>query len=137
MWGLSTALILSLVIYLNGRGIRFGWLLGAAVQLINVAFGYFVYGQSTFLFLGFPAEMFLANWWSHPRRKTDRPAQCSSRYHYTLYPDPVRCSLFAGHRDQGIDAYQDHLAIWVHPGEIEMSWIAWGEEMSLTNGKDQ
>lgn len=67
-WGLSTALILTLVIYLNGRRVRAGWLLGAAVQLINMAFGYFVYGQDTFLFLAFPAGMFLANWWADIKR---------------------------------------------------------------------
>jgi hypothetical protein len=72
-WGLSTALVLTLVIFLNGRQVRVGWLLGAAVQLINLGFGYFVYGQSTFLFLAFPAAMFLVNWWKHPRRVKPRP----------------------------------------------------------------
>jgi hypothetical protein len=67
-WGLSTALILALVIHLNGRGVRAGWLLGASVQVINLVFGYFVYGQWTFLFLAIPAAMFAINWVKHPAR---------------------------------------------------------------------
>jgi hypothetical protein len=70
-WGLSTALVLTLVIYLNGRQIRAGWLLGASVQIVNMAFG-LAYGQWTFAFLAIPAVMFLANWWHHPRRVKPR-----------------------------------------------------------------
>lgn len=72
-WGLSTALVLTFVIFLNGRQIRAGWLLGATVQLINLGFGYFAYGQATFLFLALPAAMFLLNWWRHPKRVKPRP----------------------------------------------------------------
>lgn len=80
-WGLSTALILALVIHLNGRGIRPGWLLGATVQFINLAFGYLVYGQWTFLFLLAPAAMFLVNWWLHPARSRAQPLpQCMDTY---------------------------------------------------------
>lgn len=78
-WGLSTALILALVIHLNGKGVRVGWLLGALVQLINLGFGYLVHGQWTFLFLVAPAAMFLVNWWKHPARRRAAPLpQCMS-----------------------------------------------------------
>lgn len=65
-WGLSTALILTLVIWLNAHQVRAGWLLGATVQVINMAFG-LAYGQWTFAFLAIPAAMFLFIWWRHPR----------------------------------------------------------------------
>lgn len=67
-WGLSTAVLLAIVIHLNGRGIRVGWLIGAAVQLVNVTFGWLIYGQPTFGFLAIPAVLFLVNWWQHPKR---------------------------------------------------------------------
>lgn len=72
-WGLVTAVILTLVIWLNGQQIRAGWLLGATVQLINVTFGWLVYGQWTFAFLLLPAGMFLWNYWRTPRRKDPMP----------------------------------------------------------------
>jgi hypothetical protein len=65
-WGLSTALILTLVIWLNAHQVRAGWLLGAAVQLINCAFG-LAYGQWTFAFLLAPAGMFVFIYFRHPR----------------------------------------------------------------------
>lgn len=58
-WGLSTALVLCVVIWLNGHQIRFGWLLGAGVQLINMGFGWWLHGQWTFVFLALPAAMFV------------------------------------------------------------------------------
>lgn len=77
-WGLAMALI-TITIWLNGRGIRAGWLLGAAVQIMNLTFGYFVYGQATFLLLAIPAGAFLYNWWAHPRRvKPAALPQCMS-----------------------------------------------------------
>lgn len=71
-WGLSTALLLTLVIWLNGRQVRAGWLIGASVQFINMGFG-LAYGQWTFSFLALPATMFLINWWRHPRRVHPKP----------------------------------------------------------------
>lgn len=71
-WGLSTAVMLAIVIHLNGQGVRSGWLLGAAVQLVNLAFGWLVYGQWTFGFLAIPAALFLFNWWRHPARSAAR-----------------------------------------------------------------
>lgn len=57
-WGLSTAVILTLVIWMNGHQVRAGWLLGATVQIINMSFG-LAYGQWTFTFLALPAAMFV------------------------------------------------------------------------------
>lgn len=71
-WGLSTALLLSWVIWLNGQRIRAGWLLGALVQLVNMTFGWLIYRQWTFAFLAIPAAMFLWNWWRHPIHKSRR-----------------------------------------------------------------
>lgn len=68
-WGLTTAVLLAIVIWLNGHHIRAGWLLGAVVQLVNVGFGWLVYGQWTFLFLLIPAVMFVHNWMRHQPAK--------------------------------------------------------------------
>lgn len=72
-WGLVAALVLAAVIELNGRQHRIGWLLGAAAQLINLVFGWLIYGQWTFAFLAIPAAMFLRNWWKHPQRVKPKP----------------------------------------------------------------
>jgi hypothetical protein len=72
-WGLTTATLLAVVIHLNGRGIRLGWLLGALVQLVNMGFGWIMYHQWTFGFLAIPAALFLINWWKHPQRVRPRP----------------------------------------------------------------
>lgn len=62
-------MLLAIVIWLNGHHIRAGWLLGAVVQLVNVGFGWLVYGQWTFLFLLIPAVMFVHNWMRHQPAK--------------------------------------------------------------------
>lgn len=91
-WGLSTALILALVIWLNGQRIRAGWLLGAAVQLVNMTFGWLIYGQWTFAFLAIPAVMFLINWWRHPSaRSVKHPPACTSTKR------GMRCDRVRGH----------------------------------------
>lgn len=77
-WGLSTALLLTIVIWLNGHGIRAGWMLGFTVQIINLAFGWLIYHQWTFLFLLAPALMFLGNWANHPRRQAAPLARCEN-----------------------------------------------------------
>lgn len=64
-WGLSTALLLTLSIYLSGCGVRMGWLLGATIQVINMSFG-LAYGQWTFAFLALPAGMFVFIYFRHP-----------------------------------------------------------------------
>lgn len=79
-WGLSTALLLAGVIWLNGQRIRAGWLLGALVQLVNMTFGWLIYGQWTFVFLSIPAVMFLWNWWHHPKTEV-RPNACRDLPH--------------------------------------------------------
>lgn len=93
-WGLSTALILSLVIYLNGKQKRVGWLLGALVQFINMAFG-LAYGQWTFAFLAIPATAFVVNWFLHPRR--------------TAAPKPISWHL---PQEEAERAARDFLARW-------------------------
>lgn len=71
-WGLSTALILTLVIWLNANQIRAGWLLGAAVQFINMGFG-LAYGQWTFAFLALPASMFVFIYFRRARPVKPQP----------------------------------------------------------------
>lgn len=68
LWGLLTALMVSIVIYLNGRGVRAGWLVGVAVQLVYVAYGLAGPGEWTFVFALIPAGMFAWNYWVTPRR---------------------------------------------------------------------
>lgn len=72
-WGLSTALILCVVIWLNGHHYRFGWILGAVVQFINMGFGWWLHGQWTFVFLTLPAGMFLWIWWRSGPRRVKKP----------------------------------------------------------------
>jgi hypothetical protein len=76
-WGLSTAIILAFVIWLNSKQIRAGWLLGASVQFINMGFGWGVHGQWTFVFLGIPAGMFLWAWWNSKPQVQARPGRHS------------------------------------------------------------
>lgn len=71
-WGLSTAVLLTLVIWLNGHQVRAGWLLGAGVQLVNVGFGWWVYGSWQFAFLLLPAGMFVWIWWRVPQHQAER-----------------------------------------------------------------
>jgi len=71
-WGLGTACLLAVVIWLNGHHKRSGWLLGAAVQAVNIAYGWGVSGSWQFVFLTIPAGMFLWNWWQHPKRELAR-----------------------------------------------------------------
>lgn len=73
-WGLSTAVILTVVIWMNGRQYRLGWLLGATVQFINITYGWLVHGQWTFVFLLLPASAFVWNYWRSRPRHVKKPA---------------------------------------------------------------
>jgi hypothetical protein len=67
-WGLVNALLVTAVIWMNGRGWRAGWLLGAGAQAWIVAFG-IAHGAWTFAFSAIPLIMFLVNWSLHRRRQ--------------------------------------------------------------------
>jgi hypothetical protein len=66
-WGLTQAVMVTAVIWMNGRGWRSGWAVGVLVQLFWVAFG-ITYGAPTFWFSLIPAAAFAYNWWQHPKR---------------------------------------------------------------------
>lgn len=138
-WAFVTAILLTGTLYLNGRRIRVGWLLGGLVQLVNVGFG-LAYGQATFLFLLLPTAMFAWNWWTHPdnpRRKHRPqdplpPSQCSSRQavkrtlpggQLVEWVEGRRCSLLAGHEDY-------HVAVWWQDGAEEPLHASWPDYRS-------
>jgi hypothetical protein len=66
-WGLINALLVSLVIYMNGREWRSGWAAGVLAQAWIIAFG-LVNGAWTFAFSTIPLVMFVYNWIRHPKR---------------------------------------------------------------------
>lgn len=98
-WGLTTAVLLAVVIHLNGRGIRLGWLLGALVQLVNMGFGWAVYHQWTFGFLAIPAALFMINWWRHPKRKPQGCRAATSQEIFTCdsRKDDMHCDRVRDH----------------------------------------
>ena len=66
-WGLMITVSVTVTIWANGNGYRWGWLLGVAAQLFQVGFGVAT-GIWTFYFALVPGVMFGWNWWQHPLR---------------------------------------------------------------------
>jgi hypothetical protein len=83
-WGATQAAVMMIVIIMNGKGWRSGWLAGMVAQLVMVVFGYVIYGSWTFLLLLGPAAMFAVNWWLQPKR--DKRRENEARAKYMLVP---------------------------------------------------
>lgn len=79
-WGLINALLVSLVIYMNGREWRSGWAAGVLAQAWIIAFG-LVNGAWTFAFSTIPLVMFVYNWVRHPKRHPKTPPPPSDLPH--------------------------------------------------------
>lgn len=73
-WGLVNALLVALVIWLNGHGYQWGWLMGAVAQAWIMLFG-IAHGAWTFVFSVIPLVMFLYNWFWHDVRRENVRAQ--------------------------------------------------------------
>lgn len=69
LWGLIQAVVMTVVIAMNGMAWRSGWLAGAFAQGVMVVFGFGIYREWTFLFLLLPMSGFIANWYMHEKRK--------------------------------------------------------------------
>jgi hypothetical protein len=78
-WGLINALLVSIVILLNGYGRRIGWAAGVAAQAWIIAFG-LTHSAWTFAFSVIPLGMFAFNWWRHPVRERQREAAARRKY---------------------------------------------------------
>jgi len=90
-WGLVNALLVTFVIWANGKGYRWGWLAGAGAQAWIIAFG-LIHGSWPFVFSAIPLMMFARNYHRHDVRLQQlRASHYADFTHSTIGESSVDC----------------------------------------------